>query len=95
MQAADADVQASEEQLHDVLVSLLAEVALNYVDVRSLQERIAVAQQNLAAQSQSSDISGWRYQAGLGTALEASRPSTRWNRVVRSCRRCAPRWRKP
>jgi NodT family efflux transporter outer membrane factor (OMF) lipoprotein len=71
VQAADADVQASEEQLHDVLVSLLAEVALNYVDVRSLQQRIAVAQQNLATQSQSNDISSWRYQAGLGTGLDA------------------------
>ena len=71
VQAADADVQASEEQLHDVLVSLLAEVALNYVDLRSLQERIAVAQQNITARSQSSDISGWRYQAGLGSALDA------------------------
>lgn len=71
VQAAAADVQASEEQLHDVLVSLLAEVALNYVDVRTLQQRIAVAEQNLAAQSQSNDISGWRYQAGLGTALDA------------------------
>ncbi len=70
VQAADADVQASEEQLHDVLVSLLAEVALNYVDVRTLQQRIAVAEGSLAAQAESSDISGWRYQAGLGTALD-------------------------
>jgi NodT family efflux transporter outer membrane factor (OMF) lipoprotein len=70
VEAADADVEASEEQLHDVLVSLLAEVALNYVDVRSLQQQIAVAQQNLTTRSESSDISNWRYQAGLGTALD-------------------------
>jgi NodT family efflux transporter outer membrane factor (OMF) lipoprotein len=71
VEAADADVQVSEEQLHDVLVSLLAEVALNYVDVRTLQQRIAVAQENIATRSENSDISGWRYQAGLGTGLDA------------------------
>jgi NodT family efflux transporter outer membrane factor (OMF) lipoprotein len=36
-----------------------------------LQQRIVVAEQNLSAQSQSNDISGWRYQAGLGTGLDA------------------------
>lgn len=35
-----------------------------------MQQRIAVVQQNLTAQSQSNDISDWRYQTGLGTALD-------------------------
>ncbi|MFO8240893.1 MAG: TolC family protein, partial [Dissulfuribacterales bacterium] len=43
LEAAEADLQASEEELRDVLVSLLAEVALNYVDVRSFQTRLMVA----------------------------------------------------
>ena len=37
IEAADADLQAAGEDLHDTLVSLLAEVALNYLDLRTGQ----------------------------------------------------------
>ena len=47
MEAAEADLRASQEDLRDVLVSLLAEVALNYIEVRTYQARLAVAEANL------------------------------------------------
>ena len=37
VEAAEADLQASQEDLRDVLVSLLAEVALNYMEVRTFK----------------------------------------------------------
>ncbi|SEM03951.1 efflux transporter, outer membrane factor (OMF) lipoprotein, NodT family [Syntrophus gentianae] len=69
VEAADADLQASQEDLRDVLVSLLAEVALNYVDVRTYQARLSVAESNLATQSETFDLTSWRQQAGLSDDL--------------------------
>jgi hypothetical protein len=48
LEAASATLQAQQEDLRDVLVSLFAEVALNYVDVRSCQARLALSETNLA-----------------------------------------------
>jgi NodT family efflux transporter outer membrane factor (OMF) lipoprotein len=70
VQAASADLQASEEDLRDVLVTLLAEVALNYVDVRSFQSRLSIAEANLAAQEETFNITRWRFEAGLATQLD-------------------------
>ncbi|MFH1672712.1 MAG: efflux transporter outer membrane subunit [Pseudomonadota bacterium] len=65
VEAADADLQASSEGLRNVLVSLLAEVALNYVEVRTYQARLAVAEANLDAQQETYRLNWSRYQAGL------------------------------
>ena len=69
VEAAEADLQASEEDLRNVLVSLLAEVALNYIDVRTSQVQIAVAEANLEAQSETYQLTQWRYEAGLSDEL--------------------------
>ncbi len=69
VEAAEADLQASEEDLRDVLVSLLAEVALNYIDVRTSQVQISVAEANLEAQSETYQLTQWRYEAGLSDEL--------------------------
>lgn len=69
-EAAAAGVQASEEDLRDVLVSLLAEVAQNYVDVRTFQARIAIAERNRDVQQETYDIARFRFEAGLVTQLD-------------------------
>lgn len=69
VEAANADLQASEEDLRNVLVSLLAEVALNYVEVRTFQERIAVAEANMKTQNETYQLTQWQYQAGLSDEL--------------------------
>jgi outer membrane protein, multidrug efflux system len=70
LQAAVADLESSVADLHDTQVSLVAEVAVNYIDARSLQARIAIAQENLALQVETREIAGWRYQAGLVSGLD-------------------------
>ncbi len=65
VEAATAELQATEEDLRDILVTLLAEVALNYVEVRTFQNRLTVAEANLEAQSETYQLTQWRYQAGL------------------------------
>jgi len=69
MEAAEADLQASRESLRDVLVSLTAEVALNYVDVRAYQARIAAVEENLRIQENTLRLSEARYRSGLDDGL--------------------------
>ena len=69
VEAAQGDLQASEEDRRNVLVSLLAEVAVNYVDVRTYQVRLTVAEENLESQKETYQLTQWRYQAGLGDEL--------------------------
>ncbi|MEO6279778.1 TolC family protein, partial [Roseateles sp.] len=58
--AADADVQASAASLGDAQVSVAAEVAVNYLQLRSLQQRLAIAGQNLQSQQETLQITQWR-----------------------------------
>lgn len=69
VEAADADIQEREEDLRNVLVSLLSEVALNYIDVRTFQAGIVVAWSNLDAQESTFQLTQSRYQAGLTNEL--------------------------
>lgn len=70
IESAEASEQAAQEDLRDVLVSLCAEVALNYVELRSKQRQLSITESNLAAQSETYDITGWRQMAGLTTQLD-------------------------
>jgi multidrug efflux system outer membrane protein len=72
VEAANANLAASEENLNDVLVTLLGEVATNYIEVRGSQRRIAVAQENIETQRQTVEVAQGRFEAGLGTRLEVA-----------------------
>ena len=67
--ASQADASAAEASLADVQVSLAAEVAVNYIELRGLQQRLAIARSNLASQQETLQITQWRLQAGLTTSL--------------------------
>lgn len=69
--ASEADVQASAASLGDVQVSVLAEVALAYLELRGSESRLAIARDNLASQQDTAQITQWRVQAGLATSLES------------------------
>ena len=71
VQASEADARAAQASLEQVHVSLSAEVALQYISLRSLQQRLAIAQRNLETQQQTLQIADWRVQAGLATSLVA------------------------
>ena len=68
--AAAATAEARAADLQDVLVSLTAEVVLDYIDVRSGQQRLEIARSNVALQEQTLELTRLRQQAGLGTELE-------------------------
>ncbi len=71
LNASDATVRASAASLGDVQVSIAAEVALSYVTLRGAQARLVIANDNLASQQETLQITQWRLQAGLVTSLEA------------------------
>ncbi len=68
--ASAADAMASAASLGNVQVSLAAEVAVNYINLRALQTRLAIARDNLATQQETLQITRWRAQAGLVSSLD-------------------------
>lgn len=76
VEAADANLAAREEDYRDALVTLFAEVALNYVDYRTLEERIAVANRNIEAQRGSLDLAKGRLEAGLVPRMDVTQAET-------------------
>jgi multidrug efflux system outer membrane protein len=75
LEAATADVAAVGEARRDVLVSLLAEVARNYSELRGFQRRLEITNQNIALQQDSLNLTRVRADAGLGTQFDVERQS--------------------
>jgi len=73
VEAADASVEAAENDRNAFLVSLMGEVGLEYVTYRSLQQRIALANQNLGAQQKTLDLTRRLFGAGLAPELDVQR----------------------
>ncbi len=73
LEASDAELESTQESYHNVLVSLFAETATNYTQLRSYQSRLLVAEENLKTQEETFNITQWRYQAGLTTGLDVER----------------------
>ncbi len=70
LEASDATWQAAQEELSDALVSLFAEIALNYVTLRKTQSVLSLTESNIALRAESCEITSWRYEAGLTTQLD-------------------------
>ena len=72
-EAAVADVEASFEDRRAVLVSLLGEVARNYVSARGFQRQLAVLRDNVRSAQGTVDLTKARLTAGVATALDVAR----------------------
>lgn len=72
IEAADANVAASIEERRNALVTLLGDVAKNYIDLRGFQRRLAVARSNLQAQQETLDLTKVRFEAGLSSDFEVA-----------------------
>jgi NodT family efflux transporter outer membrane factor (OMF) lipoprotein len=70
IEAAAADLDGRMADRDAVLVSVSAETALRYVEVRALQRRLQIAEDNLAAQQETFELTQFRAQAGLSTELD-------------------------
>jgi NodT family efflux transporter outer membrane factor (OMF) lipoprotein len=76
VEAADAIVESEEENNRDVLVTVLGEVARNYIELRANQKQLAVTQENLLAQQDTFKLTQIRHQAGLASMLEVAQAQT-------------------
>jgi len=74
--AADADTRAAAASLAAIQVSIAAETAGAYVDLCTLQRRLAIARDNFASQEETLQIAQWRAQAGLTTSLDVEQART-------------------
>ncbi len=70
VESADAEIAAAVEDRRDVLVSLTAELATNYLDLRSAQQRIAIARRSLELQAVNAEIARKRQKAGFVSGLD-------------------------
>ena len=69
VEAADANIEVAQEGLHDVLVNLQAEVAINYVEVRTYQKRLAITKANIKTQEEILKLNRSLCKAGITNEL--------------------------
>jgi outer membrane protein, multidrug efflux system len=72
-QAAHAELGGAVAALDDMRLSVAAEVARNYFELRGAQQQLAVAERNAANQRRTLDLVQARLEAGRGTALDTAR----------------------
>jgi NodT family efflux transporter outer membrane factor (OMF) lipoprotein len=72
-EAALADVQAAEASRRDVLVTLLADVARSYLELRGTQEQLVILEETLRSEQDTLDLAKARFDAGLATDLDVAR----------------------
>ncbi|NUN49518.1 MAG: TolC family protein, partial [Candidatus Brocadiae bacterium] len=73
VEAAQALLEAEEEAFRDVRVTLIAEVARNYAEVRGAQARLRVAERGRRGQVEILELVRARFDAGLVTDLDVAR----------------------
>lgn len=76
VEAADADLAASAYDLQAAALSVAAEVARSYVDLRAAQRRLAIARENLRLQQQTLDLVRARLAAGLVVERDVAQAAT-------------------
>jgi len=65
LEADDAAIQAACENVYGAQVTLVSEVALDYIQVRSAQEQIAIARTNLETQRHTAEVTRLKGAAGF------------------------------
>ncbi len=72
IEAADANLDASIENYDDVLVLLLSEVAQNYTDLRTAEQRLEYARKNAETQRSSLNLADVKFRNGATTRLDVT-----------------------
>jgi NodT family efflux transporter outer membrane factor (OMF) lipoprotein len=70
VESADANLEAVTEGYGDSLVLLLSEVATNYIQLRTFEQRLSYARENVVIQQKSTDLAQARFDAGTSTELD-------------------------
>lgn len=70
IESADAKLDASIESYGNAKVMLISEVATSYIQLRTFQQRLAFARENLNILQRSTDLAQTRFDAGTTTELD-------------------------
>ncbi len=81
VQAADAEIDASYESYRGMMVSMAAELTLAYIDVRTLQARLATVDRNIALEAKTLELARAQLDAGTGTRLAVAQTEQLLNRT--------------
>ena len=73
IEARNAELEGEVANLHDVQMSVIAEVARNYFELRGEQTQLAVARANVRNQRQVLGLAQAQLEAGSGTELDVAR----------------------
>lgn len=76
VESASAQLAATEYESKDVLLTLLGDVARNYVDVRGYQRRLVIAGENIKAQEEGLAIARDRFAHGVASDLDVEQAAT-------------------
>ena len=76
VEAAEADLNASTEGYGDTLVMMLSEVATNYVQLRTYEQRLTYARQNVEIQKRTLALADARWRSGRSTELDVRQART-------------------
>jgi len=82
IEARSAEVGAAEAGRRDVYVSIIAEVARNYVELRGTQHQLEVARRNAENQRQTLELTIALLEGGRGTELDTSRAEAQLNATL-------------
>jgi NodT family efflux transporter outer membrane factor (OMF) lipoprotein len=72
VESSDASVEASADARRDGLLSVVAEVARDYVQLRGIQTQLAIAKENIGTEQESLQLSQARFRGGLTTELDVA-----------------------
>jgi NodT family efflux transporter outer membrane factor (OMF) lipoprotein len=73
VESAERALESSIENRNDILVSLLAETAKNYIEVRGAQEQLRLLYENISYVEKSLSLTQNRYKKGLDNELDVLR----------------------
>ena len=76
IEASDAVLDAQIESYDDILVTLIGDVAASYIELRSFDERLALAEQNAEIQKGSLDIAQARFEEGRVSELDVEQATS-------------------
>lgn len=82
VQAQRAESDAAEADLAALQVSVVAELAQSYFELRGRQTQLAVARSNADNQKGSLDLVSVQYEAGRGTELDTARAGAQWQSTL-------------
>ena len=82
VEAARADLGASEATLGDARVGVIAEVARDYFILRGLQDQLDLTERNADNQLRSLKLTRTRLEAGRGNELDTSRAEAQWQTTL-------------